>query len=71
MNKAPKTIDDIAQFNALDKEIERLAYEYFIELGFEPRLAKFRVKELQICIFRGYNNRAQILAAIKTARAAI
>ena len=55
--------------NLLDKRIERLAYEYFSSLDLNPSLVQFKIKELQICVERGYNSRAEILSLIKKAGA--
>jgi len=51
--------------NLLDKRIERLAYEYFSSLDLNPDLVQFKIKELQICVERGYNSRSEILSLIK------
>ena len=51
--------------NRLDQRIERLSYEYFTALGFDASLVQFKIKELQICILRGYNTRAEILGLLK------
>lgn len=55
--------------NLLDKRIERLAFEYFTSLDLNPSLVQFKIKELQICVERGYNSRAEILSLIKKAGA--
>ena len=51
--------------NMLDKRIQRLAFEYFTELGLNDSLVQFKIKELQICTERGYNTRAEILGLLK------
>lgn len=56
--------------NRIDQLIERKAYEYFSGLGIAPSLVEFKIKELQICIDRGYNSRAEILRVIKKAQVA-
>lgn len=56
--------------NLLDKRIERLAFEYFTELGFADSLVQFKIKELKICTERGYNSRAEILGLLKKAKVA-
>lgn len=55
--------------NLLDQRIERLAFEYFTSLDLNPSLVQFKIKELQICVERGYNSRAEILTLIKKAGA--
>ena len=54
--------------NKLDKLIERQAFELFTAQGFHPSTVQFKIKELQICVDRGYNTRAQILSLIKVAK---
>jgi hypothetical protein len=54
--------------NLLEKRIERLAFEYFTEMGLHPSLVQFKIKELELCFTRGYNTRAEILSLIKTAK---
>ena len=54
--------------NKLDQRIERLAYEYFTDQEIEASLVQFKIKELQICIERGYNTRAEIFMLIKKAK---
>lgn len=56
--------------NLLDRRLERLAYEYFSELGLRPDLVQFKIKELQICVMRGYNTRAELISLVKKAKAA-
>ena len=51
--------------NKLDQRIERLAYELFTEQGLDFSLIQFKIKELKICVERGYNSRAEILSLIK------
>jgi hypothetical protein len=55
--------------NKLDKLIERKAFELFSAQGFEMSAIEFKIKELQICVMRGYNSRAEILSLIKKAGA--
>ena len=55
--------------NKLDKLIERKAFEYFTDCGFEASLVQFKIKELQICVERGYNTRSEILSLLKIAGA--
>ena len=55
--------------NKLDQLIERRAYELFATQGLEASLIDFKIKELQICVDRGYNKRTEILALIKKAAA--
>lgn len=51
--------------NKLDQLIERKAYEYFSTLGLAQDLVEYKIKELQICVTRGYNSRAEILGLLK------
>lgn len=51
--------------NLLDKLIERKAFEYFTDCGFENSLVEFRIKELKMLIEQGYNTRAEILGLLK------
>jgi hypothetical protein len=53
--------------NKLDKLIERKAFELFTEMGLDASLVQFKIKELKICVLRGYNTRAEILGLIKKA----
>ena len=53
------------KMNKLDQRIERLAYELFTEQGLDFSLIQFKIKELKICVERGYNSRAEILSLIK------
>jgi hypothetical protein len=53
----------------LDQLIERKAYELFTAQGLPIDLIEFKIRELKICVERGYNSRAQILSAIKKASA--
>jgi hypothetical protein len=53
--------------NLLDKKLERLAFEYFAGLDLNPSLIQFKIKELQICVERGYNSRAELISLIKKA----
>lgn len=55
--------------NKLDALIERKAYELFTAQGFQYPVVEFKIKELQICVERGYNTRAEILNLIKKASA--
>jgi len=55
--------------NKLDKLIERKAFELFSTWGLHSDLVEFKIKELQICVDRGYNSRAEILSLIKKASA--
>lgn len=55
--------------NTLDKLIERKAYELFTAQGMDFALVQFKIKELQICVERGYNTRAEILRLLKKAGA--
>lgn len=54
--------------NLLDRRLERLAYEYFSALGLRPDLVQFKIKELQICVMRGYNTRAELISLVKKAQ---
>lgn len=54
--------------NKLDTLIETLAYDLFNEQGFVPKLIEYKIKELQICVKRGYNTRAEIISLIKHAK---
>ena len=53
--------------NALDKLIERKAFEYFSAQGVKPSLIQFKIKELLIGVQRGYFTRAEIITLIKKA----
>lgn len=55
--------------NLLDRRLERLAYELFTAQGHRPDLVQFKIKELQICVMRGYNTRAELISLIKKAGA--
>lgn len=55
--------------NKLDALIERKAYELFTAQGFNYPTVESKIKELQICVERGYNTRAEILRLIKIAGA--
>jgi hypothetical protein len=55
--------------NLLDRRLERLAYEYFSAMDMRPSLVQFKIKELQICVERGYNTRAELISLIKKAGA--
>jgi hypothetical protein len=53
--------------NKLDQLIERKSFELFTSMELHPDLVQFKIKELQICVERGYNSRAEILGLIKKA----
>lgn len=53
--------------NKLDKLIERKSFELFTSMDLNPDLVQFKIKELKICVERGYNTRAEILSLIKKA----
>lgn len=53
--------------NKIDQYIERKAYELFSTQGLPADLIEFKIKELQICVERGYNTRAEIVRLIKLA----
>lgn len=53
--------------NNLDKLIERKAFELFTAQGWDAKTVQFKIRELQICIFHGYNSRAEIFSLIKKA----
>jgi hypothetical protein len=55
--------------NILDKKLERLAFEYFSGLEMPASLIEFKISELQICVTRGYNTRADLISVIKKAMA--
>ena len=55
--------------NVLDKKLERLAFEYFSSLDYDRSLLDFNIKELKICVERGYNTRAELISLIKKAMA--
>jgi hypothetical protein len=55
--------------NVLDKKLERLAFEYFSSLDYDQSLLDFNIKELKICVERGYNTRAELISLIKKAMA--
>jgi len=54
--------------NKLDQLIEDRALQLFMEQGLNVETAKAKVKELKICVDRGYNTRVQILSLIKVAK---
>jgi hypothetical protein len=54
--------------NLLDRRLERLAYELFTAQGHRPDLVQFKIKELQICVMRGYNTRAELISLVKKAQ---
>lgn len=51
--------------NKIDQAIQTNARALFIKQGWDLRVVDFKVKELQICIDRGYNTRATIWSLIK------
>ena len=53
--------------NKLDQLIERKAYELFTAQGLDISLIQFKIKELAVCVERGYNTRAEILSLINKA----
>jgi hypothetical protein len=53
--------------NKIDQYIERAAYELFAAQDLPADLIEFKIKELQICVDRGYNSRAEIVRLIKLA----
>lgn len=55
--------------NKLDQLIERRAYELFSSTISNKSLIDFKIRELMICVERGYNSRADILRLIKRAGA--
>jgi hypothetical protein len=55
--------------NLLDRRLERLAYELFTNQGLDDSLVQFKIKELMICVDRGYNTRAELIQLVKKAAA--
>ena len=53
--------------NTLDRRIEELANELFTKQGLSSSLITFKVKELKICVERGYNSRTEIISLLTKA----
>ena len=53
--------------NALDYKIQELIYDYCDDLKLSPKLTHQMIKEISICVDRGYNTRAEIISLLKKA----
>jgi hypothetical protein len=53
--------------NALDKVIERKAYDLFFAQGLDKSVIEFNIKELLTCAERGYNTKSELIRLIKKA----
>jgi hypothetical protein len=53
--------------NALDDLIKELTYYHCDDLRLSPKLTNQMIKEISICVDRGYNTRAEIISLLKKA----
>jgi hypothetical protein len=55
------------KMNALDDLIKELTYYHCDDLRLSPKLTNQMIKEISICVDRGYNTRAEIISLLKKA----
>jgi hypothetical protein len=55
------------KMNALDDLIKELTYHHCDDLKLSPKLTNQMIKEISICVDRGYNTRAEIISLLKKA----